>query len=64
MPAQAALYAVAYRPVLRLEKAEIEILPATLAVGDAIRANCVYWPNGELRSLTLQRQAVHPARGA
>ena len=30
MPAQATLYAVAYRPVLRLEQAEIDIWPATL----------------------------------
>jgi hypothetical protein len=36
MPAQAALYAVAYRPVLRLEQPEIDIWPATLAVGDPL----------------------------
>jgi Protein of unknown function (DUF4058) len=36
MPAQSALYAVAYRPVLRLEQAEIDIWPATLAVGDPL----------------------------
>jgi hypothetical protein len=36
MPAQAALYAVAYRPVLRQERAEIEIWPATFAVGDPL----------------------------
>ena len=36
MPAQATLYAVAYRPVVRLEQAEIDIWPATLAVGDPL----------------------------
>jgi hypothetical protein len=36
MPAQAALYAVAYRPVLRLEQAEVDIWTATLAVGDPL----------------------------
>ena len=33
MPAQATLYAVAYRPVVRGEHAEIEIWPATFAIG-------------------------------
>jgi hypothetical protein len=36
MSAGAALYAVAYRPVLRRERAEIEIWSATFAVGDAL----------------------------
>ena len=36
MPAQAALYAVAYRPVLRQGCAEIEIWPATFSVGDPL----------------------------
>jgi hypothetical protein len=36
MPAHAALYAVAYRPVLRGERAEIDIWPATFAVGDPL----------------------------
>ena len=36
MSAQAALYAVAYRPVLRREHAEIDIWPATFAVGDPL----------------------------
>jgi len=35
-PAQATLYAVAYRPVLRREHAEIDIWPATFAVGDSL----------------------------
>ena len=36
MPAHATLYAVGYRPVLRREHAEIDIWPATLAVGDPL----------------------------
>jgi hypothetical protein len=36
MSAQTALYAVAYRPVLRQEHAEIHIWPATFAVGDPL----------------------------
>jgi hypothetical protein len=36
IPAQAALYAVAYRPVLRGEPAEIDIWPAIFAVGDPL----------------------------
>jgi hypothetical protein len=36
IPAQATLYAVAYRPVLRGEHAEIDIWPATFAIGDAL----------------------------
>jgi Protein of unknown function (DUF4058) len=36
MPAQAALYGVAYRPVLRQGHAEIEIWPATFSVGDPL----------------------------
>jgi hypothetical protein len=36
IPAQAALYAVAYRPVLRGERPEIDIWPATFAVGDPL----------------------------
>jgi hypothetical protein len=36
MPAQAALYGVAYRPVLRRGQAEMEIWPATFSVGDSL----------------------------
>ena len=36
MPAPTTLYAVAYRPVLRGEQAEIDIWPATFAVGDPL----------------------------
>src|SRR5205807_1837259 len=36
MSLPAALYAVAYRPVLRRERAEIEVWPATFAVGDPL----------------------------
>jgi len=36
MPASAALYSVAYRPVLRLDHPEIDIWPATFAVGDPL----------------------------
>jgi Protein of unknown function (DUF4058) len=36
LPAQAALYAVAYRPVLREGSAEIEIWPAAFSVGDPL----------------------------
>jgi hypothetical protein len=36
MSAQATLYAVAYRPVLRREHAEIDIWPAAFAVGDPL----------------------------
>ena len=36
MPAQAALYAAAYRPVLCQACAEIEIWPATFSVGDPL----------------------------
>jgi hypothetical protein len=36
MPADAALYAVAYRPVRRADKEEIDIWPATLRLGDRL----------------------------
>jgi hypothetical protein len=36
MPAETTLYAVSYRPVLRGEKAEIDLWPAPLAVGEAL----------------------------
>jgi hypothetical protein len=36
LPAEAALYAVAYRPVLRHAREEIDLWPATFAVGDAL----------------------------
>jgi hypothetical protein len=36
MPAQATLYAVAYRPVLRRGHAELDIWSATFAVGDPL----------------------------
>jgi hypothetical protein len=32
--------------------------------GDATRENSLVWPSCRRRSPTLQRQAVHPARGA
>jgi hypothetical protein len=36
MPGDAALYAVAYRPVRRADKDEIDLWPATLRVGDRL----------------------------
>ncbi len=36
MPAENSLYAVAYRPVVRGEKPEIDLWPAPLAVGEAL----------------------------
>ncbi len=36
MPADASLYAVAYRPILRKDKEEIDLWPATFAVGDKL----------------------------
>jgi hypothetical protein len=36
LPADAGLYAVAYRPVLRNDRAEIDLWPALLAVGAAL----------------------------
>jgi hypothetical protein len=36
MSEQTALYAVAYRPILRHEQAEIELWPTSFAVGDPL----------------------------
>ena len=36
MPVETTLYAVAYRPVLREDKAEIDLWPTPLAVGQSL----------------------------